>query len=167
MADADETWTPDFKPGWPDVLPEKLMLLRMMITASPGPVDESADDAEDAEELAFVIHGSTSDTSPKFALVADLTAKDQYGFAGVSVLMPLRQREEPEEGLTPEETNALLARYGEWAAPMLYDFAATQLRSALAGSALWFDVPFDVPRPQLHMWGQDPDAPESGIHSEA
>lgn len=161
MPDADDgDWLPEFKPGWPNAYPAGLVVMRS--TARPNS-DADLDELDEyGQELRLVIHGARHPGSPKFGLIADLTIESEEAFAGVTVLMPLLTRDEPDEDLTHAQANELLHQYGEWAAGLLYDHAAMAMRSQLASGTFDLVVPFDTPRPEIHPYGthvgeEDPD----------
>lgn len=164
----DDSWLVEFKPGWPDVFPGGLIVIRSTVRTNPETTDEDEWD-DNGQILRLVIHGARHPGTPKFGLIADLTIKSEDAFAGVTVLMPLLIRDEPEEVLTTELADELLLQYGEWAAALLYDHAAMAMRAQLASGAFDLEVPYDAPRPEVHTFAQDADdkvAPEEEAESD-
>jgi len=137
---------PTFEPGWPAIFPSGLVVVRSQVFL------KSSDDEEeyDEPEIEFVLHGSASDTSPKFAITGELTVQDSAAFAGVLALMPIYQREEPENFGT-DDARDLLLQYGNWASGILYDFAAAALRAQLAAAGVQYEIPFETVTPQIAL----------------
>lgn len=147
----EDVWIPKHQPGWPDVLPMGLAVLRSLVRGESPDEEPDEDDLAAPDEVRYLIHGTRlGEGSAPFGLIADLTVHDPFAFAGVTVIMPLRLREELEGGVTRELADELVLQYAEWAAPVMYDFAAAAMRTMLAGSAMVLDVPVWTPMPEVH-----------------
>ena len=147
MADGfTESWHPDFKPGWPDILPIGLIVGQLQVRQRR--VDGDVEMPEE-DDLRWTLHGGVTEETPRLAFLGDLTVRNPLAFAGVSVIMPFVLRDEPEE-ITSDFVDDVLRQYGEWASSVMYDYAASNLRSGLAGNGLPLDVPFGTPPVTLH-----------------
>lgn len=135
MAEELETWIPDFKPGWPDIVPTGLLLPQLLV--HPG-------DEDDGDETVLEWSIGPARAESGMAFVGDLNVRNREGFGGAIVVMPLALRDCPDE-ITIEYANEIVQQYGDWACSIMYDYAAAHLRSTLAASALGVDVPFTTP----------------------
>lgn len=136
-----------FRPGWPDLLPTGLIVARSSVTQlSPDGDPEIPDD----DDVRWVLHAGTRPAAPRFAIFGDLTVTNPFAFAGVTVVMPVILRDEPDV-MDDDFVSETLAQYGEWASSFMYDHAAMAMRTALAGNGLPLSVPFETPAAHIHM----------------
>lgn len=165
MSEAEgELWSAQFQPGWPDILPHGLIVARSSVSQlDPEPDAEIPDE----DDVKWLLHLGVRKTAPRLALIGDLTVRNPLAFGGVSIVMPFHLRDEQRE-LTPEYKDGILRQYGPWASSILYDHAATVLRTALAGNGLPLFVPFETPVEQLHTsdYHHDSATDESGDDTE-
>lgn len=158
VADRSDDWVIEFKPGWPDAVPIGLIVVRSLLR--PRMETDAQPDEDRDQVLRFTIHGVRHPGSPKFGLMGDLTITNDVAFAGITVLMPLLTRDEPDDDLTNEETDQLVLQYGEWATALLYDHAAHAMRSLLSSGAFDIDVPYDTPKPEIHTHASEDSSTE-------
>lgn len=146
--DIPEEFDVSFKPGWPSLYPLGLIVARSTVNQL-----ELADDAEEVGDVEDVVrwtlHIAVRESAPRLAFIAELTVTNQIAFGGVTVIMPFYLRDEPDD-LDIDFLNGTLEQYGEWLSGLMYDHAATVLRTALAGNGLPLFVPFGTPEAELH-----------------
>lgn len=154
--DGDESLTPlvQFRPGWPDIAPLGLIVARTFVTQR---TPENNEDIVD-DEVDWVLHLGVREESPRLAMLGDLTVESVFGFAGVTVALPFELRDEPVE-ITEQISDEILRQYGEWVSSVMYDHAATVMRTALAGNGFGVFVPYGTPEVQLHTSDLDREPP--------
>lgn len=135
----------EFRPGWPDIVLHGLIVARTTVTQlSPDSDVEFSDDA-----VEWTLHLGVRQGAPRFAMLGDLTVTNPFAFAGVTVAMPFALRDEPDDP-DVETQDGILRQYGDWISAVMYDHAATVLRTALAGNGLPLSVPYGTPEVRLH-----------------
>lgn len=156
-------WDAVFQPGWPDILPHGLIVARSSVSQIEP--DSEIGDASEEDDVKWLLHLGVRDNAPRLAIIGDLTVRNPIAFGGVSVVMPFHLRGEPDE-LTAEYRDGVLLQYGSWASSILYDHAATVLRSALAGNGLPLFVPFETPHEVIHTSNIHDDSQVDGNRDE-
>ena len=114
-----------------------------------------------AEGLTWVLMAGKAEADPLPALpaiIGRLTVRNDGAFAGIDVVAILVPRELPSD-VDGEYTLRILERYGVWISGVLYDFAASALRTSASSSAYQIDIPVGTPIPQLVL---ETAQPESG-----
>jgi hypothetical protein len=153
VSEEPEESTPEFKPGWPDILPMGMFIARSLVTQRERD-DTAGDEDDDDHQLSWLIGAGVSDEAPRFAFLGDLTIRTARAFGGVTVVLPFALRHETDD-MGEEDADRLLLQYGEWASSLMYDHAAMALRGALAGNGLPLTVPYGTPQAELQPRGTD------------